>query len=51
MLLQWVLMRNNRAKPKSLFAKTSAKNLGAGGAMFGEKIPSSEGGEKDMGGQ
>jgi hypothetical protein len=45
--------RRNRAKPKSLFAKTSSKNLGAGGAMFGEKIPSGdvEGQNKGMGDQ
>ncbi|TVY54382.1 hypothetical protein LCER1_G004964 [Lachnellula cervina] len=28
-----------RAKPKSLFAKTSAKNLAVGGNMFGSQIP------------
>ena len=42
----------NRAKPKSLFAKTSSKNLGSGGAMFGEKIPNSESvKDEEMGGQ
>jgi len=31
------------AKPRSLFAKTSTKNLNlAGGSMFGDKIPSPE---------
>ncbi|KIN06195.1 hypothetical protein OIDMADRAFT_17207 [Oidiodendron maius Zn] len=33
-----------KAKPRSLFAKTSAKNLGTGnGSMFGEKPAASEG--------
>jgi len=38
-----------KAKPKSLFAKTSAKNLGAGSSMFGEQIPDS--GKKKVDGQ
>lgn len=49
-----MLIGENRAKPKSLFAKTSSKNLGAGGALFGEKIPSlASSGEanQEMGGQ
>jgi len=33
---------DSRAKPKSLFAKTSAKNFGNGGSMFGDQIPSNE---------
>jgi len=37
----------NRAKPKSLFAKTSAKNLAVGGNPFG---PTSNG-EKKLDGQ
>ncbi|TAQ86771.1 hypothetical protein B7494_g4898 [Chlorociboria aeruginascens] len=28
-----------KAKPKSLFAKTSSKNLSSTGSLFGEKIP------------
>jgi len=37
------LTLNYRAKPKSLFAKTSSKNLGVpSGSMFGEQIPTSE---------
>lgn len=39
---------DNRAKPKSLFATTSSKNLGSGGAMFGEKIAGTA--EKKAGG-
>ncbi|TVY83443.1 hypothetical protein LSUE1_G002149 [Lachnellula suecica] len=38
-----------KAKPKSLFAKTSAKNLGTGGNMFGSQIPSNQ--EKKAEGQ
>jgi hypothetical protein len=49
--MDWVLIGDwCRAKPKSLFAKTSAKNLAAGGAMFGDKIPGG-GEDKTMGGQ
>ncbi|RDW89552.1 hypothetical protein BP6252_01584 [Coleophoma cylindrospora] len=36
-----------KTKPKSLFAKTSAKNLAAGGPMFGDNINS----EKKLDGQ
>ncbi|TVY41500.1 hypothetical protein LSUB1_G002673 [Lachnellula subtilissima] len=36
-----------KAKPKSLFAKTSAKNLGAGGNMFGGQIPHTNSEKKD----
>lgn len=32
------LTEDDRAKPKSLFAKTSTKNLGVGSSMFGEHI-------------
>ncbi len=49
----WMLIGGCRAKPKSLFAKTSSKNLGAGGALFGEKLPSpgSEQVNQEIGGQ
>ncbi|KAG0648362.1 bns1 [Hyphodiscus hymeniophilus] len=43
-----------KAKPKSLFAKTSSKNLGAGGAMFGDRAPvpeKKEVGDQEMNGQ
>ncbi|TVY92237.1 hypothetical protein LAWI1_G002209, partial [Lachnellula willkommii] len=39
-----------KAKPKSLFAKTSAKNFAGGGNMFGSQIPRT-GSEKNGEGQ